>query len=78
MGNLQSNDGEDGQSEGVKDEAWRQLLDDNGGLKPWREVSALKPKKINLGVALREYMRLAWGEIFFLFLFSLSHSIQLS
>lgn len=77
VGNLQPNRGEDEQDvvlEVDKDVPWRGLLEENWLLKPWSEVSAARANKVNLGMALREYMRRAWGKIFFLFLFSPSNS----
>ena len=50
----------------TKDGAWMKLLDGEEGmlsLKPWKEVTALKATKVNLGNALREYMRQAWGKV---------------
>jgi len=74
-----SEEDEEGEEEPKKLQAnlWKKLLDfDEDGvfsLKPWREVSALKANKVNLALALREVMRQAWGEYFFIPLFSLSN-----
>ena len=60
---------EEEESAETKDEAWRGLLDGEGllTLKPWKEVAELKANKVNLGLALREYMRQAWGGVFLFF-----------
>lgn len=73
VGSLEPNEGADQQDEGpvTKDEAWRQLLTDEvpPSLKKWTEVSALKANKSNIGLALREYMRQAWGGCLFVAIF---------
>lgn len=79
VGSLRPNekDGEEDDEEEpteTKDEAWRRLLDGEGllSLKPWKEVAELKANKVNLGLALREYMRQAWGGVFlFITIFSI-------
>lgn len=58
------NEGED--PEATKDEAWKILLEEDGMLKSWSAVTLLKGSKVNLGYAMREYMRQAWGKLFFL------------
>lgn len=70
VGNLKPNDYKEGEEEGeeesevAKEEVWRSYLDGDGALKTWREVTALKANKVNLGLALRDYMREAWGRLF--------------
>ena len=70
VGNLEPNEGGDEQDEGesnvTKDEAWKILLKDQKplALKSWAEVTSLKANRANMGLALREFMRVAWGEIF--------------
>lgn len=67
VGNLESNEKGDEQDEGeptvTKDEAWKRLLKDQT-LKSWEEVTTLKANKANIGLALREFMRQAWGQTF--------------
>jgi hypothetical protein len=74
VGSLEPNEGadeQDGEFPVTKDEAWRQLLIDEAplSLKTWSEVSALKANKSNIGLALREYMRQAWGKCLFITVF---------
>ena len=73
VGSLEPNEGADEQDEGpvTKAEAWRQLLTDEAplSLKKWTEVGALKANKSSIGLALREYMRQAWGECLFVTVF---------
>lgn len=68
VGNLKPNDYEEGEeeeeSEVAKEEVWRSYFDGDGALKSWREVTALKANKVNLGLALRDYMREAWSKLF--------------
>ena len=74
VGNLEPNEQDDDEDEGpetAKDEAWRVLLEEDGSLKPWSEVTLLKPTKVNLGLAMRECMRHAWSIIFLFFYFSI-------
>ena len=73
VGNLEPNEGGDEQDEEesnvTKDEAWKILLKDQKplGLKSWAEVTSLKANKANMSLALREFMREAWGEILFIY-----------
>jgi hypothetical protein len=74
VGSLEPNEGDDGEDEEsavTKDEAWRQLLTNETppSLKPWSEVSTLKANMTNVGFALREYIRQAWGEVPFYYYF---------
>lgn len=73
VGNILPNEGEQHEEPIVaKGMGWKELLGDKGQLRPWSEVFALKATKVNLGNALREYMRLAWGEtILFITIFSI-------
>ena len=73
VGSLEPNEGGNGQDEEpaeTKDEAWKQLLTDDSppSLKPWS--TAGNTTKANLGHALREYMRQAWGKVSFCYCFS--------
>lgn len=64
MGSIKPN--EDAENESVEDSAkndWMGLLDKNDetySLKPWEEV--MGANKVNLSLALREFVRKAWGE----------------
>lgn len=67
VGNLKPNDHEEEEEEEepeAKEEVWRSYFDENGALKTWEEVTALRANKVNLGLALRDYMRQAWCKIY--------------
>lgn len=82
VGSLEPNERDYEQDEdppATKDKTWKKLLDgeDPLTLKSWADVSILQPNRANLGLALREYMRQAWGDVFLVCLFFLSNSICL-
>jgi hypothetical protein len=80
VGNLEPNEqdgNEDEEPEEAKDMTWRKLLDKEGMLKPWAQVK-VKATKVNIGIAMREYMRQAWSKVFFLLLFLPSNSNMIS
>ena len=56
-------DEEEEEPEASKDEAWKMFFKEDGELKPWGDVSALATNKVKLGLALREYIRRAWGKV---------------
>ena len=72
VGSVKPNDRgnvEEGEPEAPKDDVWHQLLRKDRELKSWEDVTALSVNKVNLGMALREYIREAWGKVFFLITF---------
>ena len=74
VGSVKPNDRgnvEEGEPEVSKEVAWQQFLKKDKELKSWEDVTALNANKVNLGMALREYIREAWGEVFCLVTFFL-------
>ena len=73
VGNLRPNEqdaNEDEEPEEPKNEVWKAFLEEEDGkLKPWSVVTQLKGTKVNIGYAMREFLREAWGKLSFLSLF---------
>ena len=85
VGSLQRNGGDkaEDQTPQLANNSWKQLLkvnkDDTTSLKPWKQVLELKANKENIALAIREFMRQAWGKCYQsvnIYLFNLILAIQ--